>query len=202
MFSVGDLVVHPMHGAGVIDDIVRERVAGSTQEYYVFKMPVGGLLLKIPIAKSQLIGLRAIIGRAEAEQLISSIPEIVVDQDSNWNKRYRENLERLKSGDLYQVARVIKGLMHRDRRRGLSTGERKMLHAARQILLSELVLSVLEASADMETRVDRAMLQSPVQLRGLEWHDPIFQKDPGGPATPLCRLSCGCRQFQPYGGYQ
>ena len=163
MFSVGDLVVHPMHGAGVIDDIVRERVAGSTQEYYVFKMPVGGLLLKIPIAKSQLIGLRAIIGRAEAEQLISSIPEIVVDQDSNWNKRYRENLERLKSGDLYQVARVIKGLMHRDQRRGLSTGERKMLHAARQILLSELVLSEHEAYDVMETRVDRAMMQSPVQ---------------------------------------
>ena len=163
MFRVGDLVVHPMHGAGVIDDIVRERVAGSTQEYYVFKMPVGGLLLKIPIAKSQLIGLRAIIGRAEAEQLISSIPEIVVDQDSNWNKRYRENLERLKSGDLYQVARVIKGLMHRDRRRGLSTGERKMLHAARQILLSELVLSEHEAYVVMETRVDRAMMQSPVQ---------------------------------------
>lgn len=163
MFSVGDLVVHPMHGAGVIDDIVRERVAGSTQEYYVFKMPVGGLLLKIPIAKSQLIGLRAIIGRAEAEQLISSIPEIVVDQDSNWNKRYRENLERLKSGDLYQVARVIKGLMHRDLRRGLSTGERKMLHAARQILLSELVLSEHEAYDVMETRVDRAMMQSPVQ---------------------------------------
>ena len=161
MFSVGDLVVHPMHGAGVIDDIVRERVAGSTQEYYVFKMPVGGLLLKIPIAKSQLIGLRAIIGRAE--QLISSIPEIAVDQDSNWNKRYRENLERLKSGDLYQVARVIKGLMHRDRRRGLSTGERKMLHAARQILLSELVLSEHEAYDVMETRVDRAMMQSPVQ---------------------------------------
>ena len=163
MFSVGDLVVHPMHGAGVIDDIVRERVAGSTQEYYVFKMPVGGLLLKIPIAKSQLIGLRAIIGRAEAEQLISSIPEIAVDQDSNWNKRYRENLERLKSGDLYQVARVIKGLMHRDLRRGLSTGERKMLHAARQILLSELVLSEHEAYDVMETRVDRAMMQSPAQ---------------------------------------
>ena len=163
MFSVGDLVVHPMHGAGVIDDIVRERVAGSTQEYYVFKMPVGGLLLKIPIAKSQLIGLRAIIGRAEAEQLISSIPEIVVDQDSNWNKRYRENLERLKSGDLYQEARVIKGLMHRDRRRRLSTGERKMLHAARQILLSVLVLSEHEAYDVMETRVDRAMMQSRVQ---------------------------------------
>ena len=157
MFSVGDLVVHPMHGAGVIDDIVRERVAGSTQEYYVFKMPVGGLLLKIPIAKSQLIGLRAIIGRAEAEQLISSIPEIVVDQDSNWNKRYRENLERLKSGDLYQVARVIKGLMHRDRRRGLSTGERKMLHSAKQILISEIVLSQDASYEDVEARINTAL---------------------------------------------
>ena len=157
MFSVGDLVVHPMHGAGVIDDIVRERVAGSTQEYYVFKMPVGGLLLKIPIAKSQLIGLRAIIGRAEAEQLISSIPEIVVDQDSNWNKRYRENLERLKSGDLYQVARVIKGLMHRDRRRGLSTGERKMLHSAKQILISELVLSQDLSYETVEAQLDTAL---------------------------------------------
>ena len=157
MFSVGDLVVHPMHGAGVIDDIVREWVAGSTQEYYVFKMPVGGLLLKIPIAKSQLIGLRAIIGRAEAEQLISSIPEIVVDQDSNWNKRYRENLERLKSGDLYQVARVIKGLMHRDRRRGLSTGERKMLHAAKQILASEVGLAQCISYQEAEDRIRRAL---------------------------------------------
>ena len=157
MFSVGDLVVHPMHGAGVIDDIVRERVAGSTQEYYVFKMPVGGLLLKIPIAKSQLIGLRAIIGRAEAEQLISSIPEIVVDQDSNWNKRYRENLERLKSGDLYQVARVIKGLMHRDRRRGLSTGERKMLHSAKQILISEIVMCQSSSYEDVEACIDHAL---------------------------------------------
>ena len=157
MFSVGDLVVHPMHGAGVIDDIVRERVAGSTQEYYVFKMPVGGLLLKIPIAKSQLIGLRAIIGRAEAEQLISSIPEIVVDQDSNWNKRYRENLERLKSGDLLEVARVVKGLTLRDAKRSLSTGERKMLHSARQILISELVLSKSLSYETVEAQLDTAL---------------------------------------------
>ena len=163
MFSVGDLVVHPMHGAGVIDAIVREKVAGSTQDYYVFKMPVGGLLLKIPTANSQAIGIRSIIQRPEAEALIAAIPSMPVEENSNWNKRYRENMARLKSGDLYEVARVIKGLMHRDRRRGLSTGERKMLHAARQILLSELVLSEHEAYDVMETRVDRAMMQSPVQ---------------------------------------
>ena len=99
MFSVGDLVVHPMHGAGVIDAIVQERVAGSTQDYYVFKMPVGGLVLKIPTANSQAIGIRAIIRPAEAEALIDAIPGLAVEESANWNKRYRENMVRLKSGD-------------------------------------------------------------------------------------------------------
>lgn len=158
MFSVGDQVVHPMHGAGVIDSIVQEKVAGVTQDYYVFKMPVGGLLLKIPIASSQAVGLRSVISRTEAERLIGALPSLQVEQDGNWNKRYRENLVRMKSGDLYQVALVIKGLMTRESRRGLSTGERKMLHTARQILLSELVLSEQAVYEELEARVDRAIL--------------------------------------------
>lgn len=162
MFSVGDLVVHPMHGAGVIDAIVREKVAGSTQDYYVFKMPVGGLLLKIPTANSQAIGIRSIIQRPEAEALIEAIPSMPVEENSNWNKRYRENMARLKSGDLYEVARVIKGLLFRERKRGLSNGERKMLHSAKQILLSELVLAEDSGYEELEKRVERAMFQSPV----------------------------------------
>ena len=162
MFSVGDLVVHPRHGAGVIDAIVREKVAGSTQDYYVFKMPVGGLLLKIPTANSQAIGIRSIIQRPEAEALIAAIPSMPVEENSNWNKRYRENMARLKSGDLYEVARVIKGLLYRERRRGLSNGERKMLHSAKQILLSELVLAEDSGYEELEKRVERAMFQSPV----------------------------------------
>ena len=162
MFSVGDLVVHPMHGAGVIDAIVREKVAGSTQDYYVFKMPVGGLLLKIPTANSQAIGIRSIIQRPEAEALIAAIPSMPVEENSNWNKRYRENMARLKSGDLYEVAGVIKGLLYRERRRGLSNGERKMLHSAKQILLSELVLAEDSGYEELEKRVEQAMFQSPV----------------------------------------
>ena len=162
MFSVGDLVVHPMHGAGVIDAIVREKVAGSTQDYYVFKMPVGGLLLKIPTANSQAIGIRSIIQRPEAEALIAAIPSMPVEENSNWNKRYRENMARLKSGDLYEVAGVIIGLLDRERRRGLSNGERKMLHSAKQILLSELVLAEDSGYEELEKRVERAMFQSPV----------------------------------------
>ena len=157
MFSVGDLVVHPMHGAGVIDAIVQEKVAGSTQDYYVFKMPVGGLLLKIPTANSQAIGIRSIIQQPEAEALISAIPSLKVEESSNWNKRYRENMVRMKSGDLYEVARVIKGLTARDMKRGLSTGERKMLHAAKQILISEIVLSKSVSYESAEEALNTAL---------------------------------------------
>ena len=160
MFSIGERVVHPKHGAGVIDDISVERIAGVRQEYYVFKMPVGGLLLKIPTANSSVIGLRTIITAQEAETLLVTIPTLETENNANWNKRYQENMQRLKSGDLYEVARVIKTLVHRDRQRGLSTGERKMLHSARQILLSELVLSTEREKDDVESQLDAAMLQT------------------------------------------
>jgi len=160
MFKVGDFVVHPMHGAGVIADIVQERVAGTIQDYYVFRMPVGGLLLKIPVANSGTIGVRNVISPAEATALVSAIPDLIVEVNSNWNKRYQENMLRLKSGNLYEVARVIKALMHRERERGLSTGERKMLHNARQILISELVLTRDAAYKDVEAEIDRVMLET------------------------------------------
>ena len=160
MFSIGERVVHPMHGAGVIDDIVEERVAGVRQQYYVFKMPVGGLILKIPTANSEVIGLRTIITSAEANALLEAIPALETESTANWNKRYQENMQRLKSGDLYEVSRVIKALVHRDRQRGLSTGERKMLHSARQILLSELVLSTERERKDVEAQLDHAMIQT------------------------------------------
>ena len=159
MFSIGDLVVHPMHGAGEIDDIVRERVAGTTKEYYVFKMPMGGLILKIPTENSQAIGIRKVISKAEADELLEAIPSIAVEHNANWNKRYQENLLRLKSGDLREVAQVIKGLMRRDTLRGLSTGERKMLHSAKQIMISELVLVLGSDYKSVEGQLDHAMSQ-------------------------------------------
>lgn len=159
MFSIGDLIVHPMHGAGVIDDIVREKVAGALQEYYVFKMPMGGLILKIPTANAHVIGVRGILSREQVESLMDAIPGIPVETNANWNKRYQENMMRLKSGDLYEVARVIKALMHRDLLRGLSTGERKMLHNAKQIILSEIVLVESCDYKEIESRLDCAMMQ-------------------------------------------
>ena len=157
MYSVGDLVVHPMHGAGVIDAIVQERIAGNVQDYYVFRMPVGGLVLKIPTENSGVIGIRSIVAPAEIERLIRDIPGMEVEQTANWNKRYRENLQRLKSGDLHEVARVVKSLIYRGRQKGLSTGERRMLHNAKQILLSEFVLVEQCDYDEALARIDGAM---------------------------------------------
>lgn len=157
MFSIGDRVVHPMHGAGIIDSIVQVKIDGSLKDYYVFKMPISGLLLKIPVANSEMIGIRAIVNPEQAEEVIRSIPTLEIDMISNWNKRYRENMLRLKSGDPYEVARVIKGLMQREDRRGLSTGERKMLHNAKQILISEIVLTEGVDYDQTEARINAAL---------------------------------------------
>ena len=151
-------MAHPMHGAGVIDDIVSERVGPASQDYYVFRMPVGGLVLKIPTAKSQLVGLRDVVGAGEISKLLEAIPALAADMNSNWNHRYRENMERLKSGNLYEVARVIKGFKCREKQKGLSTGERKMLHTAKQILLSELVLVTGMDYGYFEEQINTAMV--------------------------------------------
>ena len=140
MYLVGDKVVHPMHGAGIIEGVTEERVSGRKASYYVFRMPVGGLVLKIPTENCGTIGVRALSSRETIVDVLNRIPEMDVDMTANWNHRYRENMERIKSGDLLEVARVIKGLMWRDAQRGLSNGERKMLHTAKQILISEIVL--------------------------------------------------------------
>ncbi len=158
-FRVGDRIAHPMHGAGVIDSIVTKRINGKDREYYVLKLPAGDMLVMVPVETCDAIGVRPIVAPAEAEALLGAIPGIEVEMTSNWNKRYRENMLRIKSGDLMEVASVVKGLMQRDRERGLSTGERKMLHSAKQILISEIVLSESSSYEEVEARLDKAMCQ-------------------------------------------
>ena len=145
MFQVGDKIVHPMHGAGIIDSIVQKKVNGVVRDYYILKLPVGGMLVMIPTANSEEIGVRPVVKGVE------------VDMTPNWNRRYRENMLRLKSGNLLEVARVVKGLMLREEERGLSTGERKMLHSAKQILISEIVLSQDASYEDVEARINTAL---------------------------------------------
>ncbi len=158
MYQVGDKIVHPMHGAGVIEQITEEKINGKLVQFYVFRMPISGLTLKIPTKNTEVIGIRDVLSEDDIEAVINRIPELGVDMIANWNHRYRENMERIKSGDLMEVSGVIKALMHRDSERGLSNGERKMLHSAKQILISELVLSEGMEYTDAEARINAVMM--------------------------------------------
>lgn len=158
MFSIGERVVHPVHGAGVIADIVQEKLSGTLREYYVFKAPANGLTLKIPVSGAA--PLRPIMTHEEVEALFARIPSIAPSVNSNWNKRYQENVARLKSGDLNEVIRVIKSLMYRGSQRALSTGEWKMLHGAKQIIISEVVLVEGCGAREVEARLDRAVIET------------------------------------------
>lgn len=157
MFQVGDKVVHPMHGAGIVDSIVQKKVNGVVREYYILRLPARSMMVMIPTENSQEIGVRPVVDKELADQVLAALPQIQVEMTSNWNRRYRENMERLKSGNLFEVAKVVKGLTQRDVDRGLSTGERKMLHSAREILISELVMSQCCSYEDAQARIDTAL---------------------------------------------
>ena len=156
-FQIGDKVVHPMYGAGVLESVIQKKVGGVTREYYIMRLPERSMVVMIPVESSEEIGVRPVVDQDQANAVLAAIPGIQVEMTAKWNHRYRENMERLKSGDLLEVARVVKGLTARDAARGLSTGERKMLHSARQILISELVLSKSLSYEAVERELDTAL---------------------------------------------
>lgn len=121
MYQVGDRVVHPMHGAGIIESIVQERLGGQLGSYYVFRMPSGGLTLKIPTGSCGAIGVRALSTSGRIREVLSAIPGLEIDRTTNWNRRYRENLNRLKSGDLLEVAVSSRALCGGTGRRAFPT---------------------------------------------------------------------------------
>ena len=157
MYQIGDKVVHPMHGAGVIDSIVQRKVNGVVRDYYLLNLFNGSMMVMIPTDNTSEIGVRPVVSGQEASRLLQAMENLQVEMTQNWNRRYRENMTRIKSGNLLEVARVVKGLSRRDRDRGLSTGERKMLHTAKQILISELMLAQSQPYDKVEERVDRIL---------------------------------------------
>lgn len=141
MYNIGDKIVYPMHGAGIIESIEEKEILGQKQNYYVVKIPVGEMKVMIPTNNVGDIGIREVISTNDADKVFAVFCEHDKDGCANWNKRYRENMSKIKSGNIFEVACVVRSLMQREKDKGLSTGERKMLSSAKQILLSELVLA-------------------------------------------------------------
>ncbi len=153
MFNVGDKIVYPMHGAGTIDAIEEKDILGEKQNYYIIKMP-GEVKVMVPTDKAEEVGVRNIINKDEAVKVMSVLGENETEMSQNWNKRYRDNMDKMKSGDIYEVADVVRNLSFKQKEKGLSTGEKKMLNNAKQILVSELVLAEHASQDEVEKLVE------------------------------------------------
>lgn len=151
MYEIGDRVVHPMHGAGVIKEIKIMNIAGQKRMYYSVQFAVGSMVTNIPVDSCDTIGIRDVICKNEAKKVLEYFRDTPVSDDLNWNKRQRDNMVKIKSGDIYQVSIVLKDLMYREKTKGLSMSERKTLGSAKQIVVSELVLSSVAEQSDIET---------------------------------------------------
>lgn len=140
MFVIGDKIVYPMHGAGTIEEIEEKKILGETREYYILRVPFGDMKVMIPVNASEGIGVRSISSTQDLENILELLGQESTEMSDNWNRRYRENMEKLKTGDLQDVAEVVRNLTRVDRVKKLSTGEKKMLCNARQIFVSEMIL--------------------------------------------------------------
>ena len=159
MFNIGDKVVYPMHGAGVVDSIEEKDILGEKQAYYILKMP-GEVKVMVPTAKAEQVGVRGIIDKSAAEKVFGVLEANETEMSMNWNKRYRDNMEKMKSGDIYEVADVVRNLSFKQKEKGLSTGEKKMLNNAKQILVSELVLTEHATQDEIEDIVENKIYNS------------------------------------------
>ena len=153
MYNVGDKVVYPMHGAGEIVGIEEREILNEKQSYYILKMP-GEVKVMVPISTAEQHGIRNVIDKAEAEKVINVLEQDETEMEKNWNKRYRENMDKMKSGNIYEIADVVRNLSFKQKEKGLSTGEKKMLHNAKQILVSELVLAEHATQDEVEELVN------------------------------------------------
>ena len=172
MFNIGDKVVYPMHGAGIIQDIEEKNILGEKTAYYIIKMP-GEVKVMVPTAKAEEIGMRNIIDGETASKVFQVLETDSTEMSLNWNKRYRDNMEKMKSGDIYEVADVVRNLSFKQKERGLSTGEKKMLLNAKQILVSELTLAENAQKEAIEELIDSKKDKSVAEYNGLDETNPI-----------------------------
>jgi CarD family transcriptional regulator len=156
MFKEGDKISYPMHGAGFIECIQEKSFMDEKRSYYVLKFSEGDIKVNVPVESAERAGLRKIISSDDYNRVIESFKDFGDDEEpSNWNRRNRENLEKMKSGDVFEIARVIKSLLKREIKKSLSSSEKKMLGTSMQILVSELAL----ASNKKDEEVKRIITQ-------------------------------------------
>ena len=158
MFSVGDKIVYPMHGAGVVEKIKVENVLGEDRKYYILSIPYGDMKVMVPVDTSSRVGIRNIVSVKEMDKVVDVLKDDSSEMSGNWNRRYRENMEKLKTGDILAVAEVVRNLVRSDSKKKLSTGEKKMLSNAKQILVSEVILVKDMKEEEAKNMIERMIM--------------------------------------------
>jgi len=156
-FDVGDKVVYPHHGAAVIEKREKIEAFGEKKEYLILRLAYGDLTLKVPADNTDEVGLREVINDEEVEEVFAVLRKKEARMPTNWSRRFKNHVEKLKSGDIYQVAEVVRNLSLREKDKGLSAGEKRMLAKARQILVSELALAERVAEDKAEVLLDEVL---------------------------------------------
>ena len=142
VFDIGDKVVYPHHGAAIVERREVKEAFGQKREYLVLRLAYGDLTLMVPADNTDGVGLREVINDEEVEEVFAVLRKKEARMPTNWSRRYKNHSEKLRSGDIYQVAEVVRNLSIRDKDKGLSAGEKRMLSRARQILVSELTFAL------------------------------------------------------------
>jgi CarD family transcriptional regulator len=153
-FRKGDTVVHPEHGAAVVEEVREKEFLGEKRKYLVLRVVYGDLTVLVPTDSTDQVGLRPCVSKNEARKILKVLTEDETSVAANWSRRFKNNLEKLHSGDPFEVAEVLRNLSIRDREKGLSAGEKRMIHKARQILISELSHAAGKTEADAEIMID------------------------------------------------
>jgi CarD family transcriptional regulator len=140
-FTVGETVVYPHHGAALIEAIETRTIRGEEKIYLVLKVAQGDLTVRVPADNAEYVGVRDVVGADGLERVFEILKAPHTEEPTNWSRRYKANVEKIASGDVNKVSEVVRDLWRRDKERGLSAGEKRMLAKARQILVSELALA-------------------------------------------------------------
>ena len=156
-FRVGDKVVYPHHGAAIIKGLEEKEFQGEKKQYYVLRLAYGDLTLMVPTDNWEEVGIRDVIDSTELSKVFKVLKAKECRMPSNWSRRFKTHVEKLRSGDIFQVAEVVRNLARREAEKGLSAGEKRMLTKARQILVSEITFSANVDEVEAEKMLDKVL---------------------------------------------
>ena len=158
-YQVGDTVVYPHHGAAVIERQETRTMEGQERDYLVLRLTYGDLTLMVPADATDEVGLRDVCSKKEVDAVWDVLRNREFSMPTNWSRRFKANYEKLKSGDIFQVAEVVRTLAIRERDKGLSAGEKRMLTKSRQILVSELSAAIAKSEDETEAMIEEVLAQ-------------------------------------------